>query len=88
VAEHTPHQRKIIERYYDRRDEIMLTRLGEIVSELMLAESAKKVEQLWKRATAAMKALQVPPQLAQRILEQRKPEILARNLREWLHREK
>lgn len=85
VAEHTPYQRKIIERYYDRRDEIMLTRLQEIVSELMLADTQKRSDQLWKRAAAAMKSLQVPQRLADHILEQRKPDILARHIRDWLN---
>ncbi len=84
VAEHTPYQRKIIERYYDRRGEIMLTRLQEIVSELAMADTDRRRDQLWKRAAQAMKTLQVPDRLAQHILTQKKPEVLAANLRDWL----
>jgi uncharacterized protein with von Willebrand factor type A (vWA) domain len=84
MAEHSPYQKKIIERYYDRRDEIMLTRLQEIVSELVLTDSDRKRDQLWKRAAQAIKALKVPDRLSQHILDQRQPDILAKNLRDWL----
>lgn len=84
MPDYTPHQKKIIERYYDHRDGIMLERLGEIVTELTLAETEKKREQLWKRAEQAMKALKVADSIRTHILTQRKPEILAKNLREWI----
>ena len=84
MADYSPHQKKIIGRYYDRRDEIALARLGEIVSELYLAETDRKRDQLWKRAEQAMNALKVLPSLADHILRKRSPEILARNLRDWL----
>lgn len=84
MPDFTPHQRKIIERYYDHRDEIMLGRLQEIVTELYLAETETKSAQLWKRAQKAMQALKVPANVAQHLLEQRKVEPLARSVREWL----
>ncbi len=84
MTDYTPHQKRIIERYYDSRDQIMLARLGEIVTELYLAEADKARDRLWSRAAKAMQALKVPPALAEHILTQRKPEILARNLRDWL----
>jgi hypothetical protein len=84
MSEYTPYQKKVIERYYDRRNEIMLARLGEIVSELYLADTGAKLNRLWKRAERAMKGLKVPESLIQHILTQRKPEILADNLKDWL----
>ena len=50
MPDYTRHQKKIIERYYDRREEIMLAKLQEIVTELYLAETDAKRDQLWKRA--------------------------------------
>ena len=85
VPDHTPHQKKIIERYYDNRDQIMLARLGEIVTELYLADSEKAQERLWSRAAKAMEALKIPPRLVEHILAQKKPEVLATNLRDWLN---
>ncbi|MFH1109621.1 MAG: hypothetical protein V1790_10565 [Planctomycetota bacterium] len=84
MPDYTRHQKKIIERYYGRREEIMLVKLQEIVTELYLAETDAKRDQLWKRAEKAMKALKVPESVAQHILTQAKPEILAKNLRGWL----
>ena len=84
MPDYTRHQKKIIERYYDRRDEIMLAKLQEIVTELYLAETDAKRDQLWKRAEKAMKALKVPDRLSQHILSQAKPETLAKNVRQWL----
>ena len=83
MAEHTPYQKKIIEGYYEHRDGIMLGKLGEIVTELFLAESGRKRDQLWTRAEKAMKALSVPASVVTHILAERKPDTLARHLREW-----
>ena len=84
MAGRTPHQDRIIKRYYDNRDEIMLNRLGELVSELYLAEGASKLDRLWKRIATALDNLGTPPDVATRILEKRDPEVLARNLKGWL----
>ncbi len=62
----------------------MLAKLGDIVSDLYLAESAKKTAQLWKRAETAMENLKVPPKLMQHIVASKKPEVLAENLKIWL----
>ena len=84
MGDFTPHQKKIINRYYDNRDHIMLTKLQEIVTELYLADTEAKQGRLWKRAETAMKNLKVPPTVASHILAQKKPEVLAHNLRQWL----
>ena len=84
MPEHSPYQKKIIERYYDHRDQIMLNRLGEIVSEIYLAETDRRLNQLWKRAEKAMQALKVSPSLIERLMARREPELLAENLRDWL----
>lgn len=55
----TPHQQKIIKRYYDNQDTIQLQRLAELVTELYLAEG-KKRQGVWKRVVAAMEKLGVP----------------------------
>lgn len=84
MGDFTPHQKRIIDRYYDHRDEIALSRLEEIVTELYLAGTEKKVEQLWKRVEKAMAALKVPPKESRRILDERQPELLAKSVRAWI----
>lgn len=48
------YQRGIVNRYYENRDTIALTTLGEIVSDLYLAESEAKRKRLWERAEKAL----------------------------------
>ena len=50
----SPHQKGIVKRYYEHKDTIASQKLGEIVSELYLCESAKKADRLWKRARTAL----------------------------------
>ncbi len=84
MAEYTNHQKKVINRYYDHRDAIMLTKLQELVTELYLADTSKKQDQLWKRVEAAMKNLKIKPKLIEHITSQRDPANLAANVQEWL----
>ena len=84
MAEHTSYQRKLIKRFYDRRDEILLTRLQELVGELYLAGSDKKCDQLWKRVEKALVGLKIPATEQARLLSARDVEALARNVRTWL----
>ena len=83
MAEYTRHQKKIIDRYYDHRDTIMLEKLAELVSELYLADTDKKRDRLWERAGLAMKNLKIKEPLMTHILQSRKVELLAEHLREW-----
>lgn len=84
MADYSPHQKKIIDRYYDHRDEIMLTKLEETVTELFLADSDKKRDRLWKKADKAMTQLKVPSTIRKHIITGRSIEVLARNIRDWL----
>ena len=84
MPDFTPHQKKIIDRYYDHRDHIMLDKLSQLVSELYLADSEKKRDLLWKRVAAAMKNLKIDETLSAHILDKRSPEILAANLKDWM----
>ena len=84
MPDYTPHQKRIIGAYYKNRDEIMLARLQEIVTELYLAENDAALNRLWSRADKAMRALHIPRSLVEHILAKRDPQVLARNLRRWL----
>jgi len=84
MAEFTPHQRKIIDRYYSQRDAIMLSRLQELAGELYLADTPAKQDRLWKRVDAALANLKVAPALRSHIVASRDPAILARNLKDLL----
>lgn len=86
MADLSRHQKKIVERYYENRDAIMLDRLSELVTELYLADTDRQRDRLWSRVDAAMKNLKIKPSIARHILENRSPESLAANLKDWIAR--
>ena len=75
--EYTPHQKKIIARYYDNREQIDSQRLSELVTSLYLATGKKQLDKLWTSAGEAMQRLKVPPSRVSHVLQQRDPAILA-----------
>lgn len=84
MADLSRHQKKIVERYYEHRDDIMLAKLSELAGELFLADGEKKLERLWQRVALAMKNLKVKESLAKHILDSRDPTLLARHVKDWL----
>lgn len=87
-SELSTYQKAVVSRYYENLDTIMLTRLGELVTELYLADTAAKKQRLWQRVRKAMTKLKVPPAIADHIMEKRSAEILAKNLQDWLSTDK
>lgn len=78
---YSPHQQKIIKRYYDNMSDIKQDRLSELVGELYLAEG-KKLERLWKATGETMAKLGVPAKRVEHLLAQRKPELIAELVKE------
>jgi hypothetical protein len=78
------YQKEVISRYYENLDTIMLGKLGELVTELYLADTPARKERLWKRANKAMEKLKVPPAIIDHIMQKKDVEILAKNLQDWL----
>lgn len=77
--EYSGYQRKIINRYYDNIDTIVLTRLGEIVTDMALAGGdEKKLARLWKRAEQALERVKGESDEVRKIIDRRDVEGLAR----------
>lgn len=76
MADLTPHQQKIVKRYYDNLDTIKLSRLAELVGELYLSEG-KKRERVWKQLITTMEALEVHPARIEHLRKQDNPALLA-----------
>jgi len=76
MADYTDHQRKIIKRYYDNRDQLDEQRLSDLVANLYLAEGKKRAK-LWDTAEELMTRLNVPPSRIAHILKTADPAILA-----------
>ena len=76
----TPYQEQIIKRYYEHKPEIMTQKLQELATDLYLATTPKKREQLWKRVALALANLKIPQTQIDAIVRQNDPVVLVRFL--------
>ena len=76
-------QDRVIRNYYRNRDEIMLQRLGELVTDLFLAEGKAKAR-LWKRVEEVLAKLQVPKDQIQHLVRSDNPTLVANTLKKLL----
>lgn len=81
MADHSPYQKKIINRYYRNFDSIAFQRLSELASDLYLAEG-KQQDRLWKRVEEALKKLEFPESRILHLMEKRDPQLLVGILKE------
>jgi hypothetical protein len=81
--EYSQYQKSVISGYYNNLDTIMLQKLGELVTELYLADKQAKRDRLWQRADKAMVKLKIPSAIIDHIMKQKDVEILAKNLQDW-----
>lgn len=81
MPEHTPYQKRVIKRYYEHRDEILFSRLSELVTNLYLAEG-KKREKLWESAGELMEKLKVPASRIKHLMAKKDPALLAELVKE------
>ena len=82
MADHTPYQRKIIERYYRNLDAITFQRLSELATDLYLAEG-KKRDRLWSRVEDSLRKLEFPDARIAALLQKRDPALLVEILKEF-----
>jgi len=81
--EYSQYQKSVISGYYNNLDTIMLQKLGELVTELYLADTQAKKGRLWQRTHKAMLKLKIPPAIIDHIMKKQDVEILAKNLQDW-----
>jgi hypothetical protein len=82
MAKKTTYQDRIVRRYYENQGSIMVQRLGELVSELYLAEGKARTR-LWDRAARAMKNLGVPADRMEHIVASDNPSLVANLVKEY-----
>lgn len=75
-----PHQKGIVNRYYQHADSRLADRLGQIVSDLYLEREPSKVAALWKAAHDALKKTPIDQLRVGRIVAERNAEALAKLL--------
>jgi hypothetical protein len=83
MAKRSGYQQRVIRNYYQNRDAIALQRLGELVTDLYLAEG-KSRQRLWQRVVAALEKLDVPKQRIDHLVASDNPSLVA-NLVQELH---
>lgn len=81
LDEYTPYQQKIIKRYYSNAGTVHRQRLAELVTELYLADGAKR-QRAWKTAATAMQKLGVPQSRIDHVVKQNDPTLLAQVVKE------
>jgi hypothetical protein len=86
MAKRTPYQDKIIRRYYQNQDQILLQRLGDLVTDLYLAEGKNRVR-LWKRTAEILEKLKIPNARVQNVCRSDNPALVAELLKELLDKE-
>jgi hypothetical protein len=85
MAKRSPYQQRVIKDYYKNRDALMLQRLGEMVTDLYLAEGKARAR-LWKRIAGALEKLEVPESRIEHLVETDNPALVADLLKTLLDR--
>lgn len=84
MAKRSPYQQRVIKDYYQNRNAIMLQRLGEMVTDLYLAEGKSRTR-LWERVAGALEKLKVPSSRIKHVVQSDNPALVARLLEELLN---
>jgi phosphotransacetylase len=83
MAKRSSYQDRIIRNYYKNQDDIMLQKLGDLVTDLYLAEGKTK-DRLWKRLAAVLKNLKIPEEQIQHLVRSDNPTLAANLLKKLL----
>ena len=83
MAKRSPYQQRVIRDYYKNQDAMLIQRLGDLVTELYLAEGKSRVR-LWKRVATTLEKLKVPKNHVQHIVQSDNPTLLANLLKQLL----
>jgi hypothetical protein len=85
MPKRSAHQERIIRNYYENKDSIMLQKLGELITELYLAEGKKKAK-VWERIETALKNLKVPESQIKHLVQCDNPALVAELLQKLLNK--
>jgi hypothetical protein len=87
MPEYSKYQQKVIQRYYDNQEAILLQKLGEHVTELYLAEGKARARR-WKLIVAVLEKLKIPASRIEHLQKTDNPALLAKLLEELLAKQK
>jgi len=83
MAKRSSYQQRVIRDYYKNQDSILVQRLGDLVTDLFLAEGKARVR-LWSRVSTTLEKLKVPKGRIQHIVQSDNPTLLANLLKQLL----
>jgi hypothetical protein len=83
MEKRSKYQERIIRNYYQNRDDIMLQRLGELVTDLYLAEGKARAK-LWLRVAEMLDKLKVSKARVQQMVRSDDPALVANELKRLL----
>lgn len=75
--QYSKHQKDLIRRYYENRDDIMTQRLGDLITDIYLCESPRKLDHLWDRVRRALSNMNEHQSLIDDLIERRDLKTLA-----------
>ena len=81
MADLSPHQQKIVKRYYRNQDAIHTQRLAELATDLYLAEDKAK-DRLWKRVQEILTKMEFPATRIEHLMTKKDPALLPGILKE------
>lgn len=79
--EYSSYQQKVIQRYYENKDQIDEQRLSELVTNLYLAPP-KKQAKLWESAEELMTRMKIPATRIAHVMQSKDAAVLARVVEE------
>ena len=85
MAKRSPYQQRVIRDYYRNQDAILVQRLGDLVTDLYLAEGKARAR-LWKRVTTTLEKLKIPGKQVQHIVQSDNPALVANLLQQLLEK--
>ncbi len=83
MAKRSSYQQRVIKNYYENQDAIMVQRLGELVTDLYLAEGKSRAK-LWQRVVGALEKLKVPAKQIDKLVASDNPALLANLVQQLL----
>ena len=85
MAKRSSYQQRVIRNYYENQGAILMQRLGDLVTDLYLAEGQARAR-LWKRVAATLEKLKVPQEQLRHVVASDNPALLAKLLKELLEK--
>ena len=85
MAKRSNYQDCIIRNYYQNRDDIMLQRLGELVTDLYLAEGKTRIK-VWNRVAEVLEKLKISPNEIKGLVASDNPALVANVLQKLLEK--